>query len=161
MNKALLATLGTLVISTLNQPQTSLYIPRFDQDITVYTAPERGRTWDLSQIGNQTARLVLAQQTNIVIAGHKEDAFGYLKRLESGDFVYYTENGTTDMYQVIDIKVIDDNDLSILETDGTQQLTMFTCMEEGYPYTRYVVIAEYRGQVFCSTNGEYPTEDCE
>jgi len=152
-----------IIISTL-KPVSTLYIPRFDQKIEVFQADQVGRTWDISIAGvNNAAQL---DTDNIVIAGHRDwnnqqGVFYNLDNLEIADFVYYSANGETYLYQVVETKVIDDNDLSILDY-GNDYLVLFTCEPAGYPYTRYVVIAEFRSKTYCAEQGQIPTaQRCE
>jgi sortase A len=165
MNKMLLIAIGALLISTMKL-QARLYIPRLDQSIAVYETIQIGRTWDISHVGDQAGQLSLDQTSNVVIAGHRTvdnqpGAFYRLDQLSVGDFIYYTVDNKTYLYQVVETKIVDDHDMSIVEATENQQLTLFTCTVEGYPVMRYVVVAVYRGQTFCAEQGKLPTTDCE
>lgn len=80
---------------------------------------------------------------NIGLAGHNRGnyaAFLNLKNVKMGDTVYYTTAYGTNAYVVTDIKTVSVNDTSGLQQDGTNKLTMYTCIAN-QPEVKLCVVA--------------------
>jgi sortase A len=68
---------------------------------------------------------------NIGLAGHNRGsyaAFGELKNVSLGDGVSYTTAYGTMNYVVTDIRTVASDDTSGLRQDGTNKITMYTCV---------------------------------
>lgn len=123
--------------------------------------PDGGATWDLAVIGDQVGWLdpALYPQAgpgNLVLAGHRTladgapGAFYSLAKLDYGDFItVLRSDGLTMSYRVVETRLVDDNDMTVVEDSGDGRLTLITCTAEpGYAH-RWVVVAEPLGQVVC------------
>jgi sortase A len=87
---------------------------------------------------------------NSVISAHRDTHFAVLQKLGTGDLIQ-VENveGKTASYRVDRMEVIDENDLSVTEQRGVDELTLVTC----WPFDaltpggseRYVVSASRMG----------------
>ena len=80
---------------------------------------------------------------NIGLAGHNRGnyaAFLNLKNVKMGDTVYYTTAYGTNTYMVTNIKTVSVNDTSGLQQDGTNKLTMYTCIAN-QPEVKLCVVA--------------------
>ncbi len=89
------------------------------------------------------------EKGNIVIAGHRDTHFDFLKDLHIGDVLeLQTPNARTLIYQITDTAIVDENDTDFLSSADEELLTLITC----YPFNaiqsggdkRYLVIAKYK-----------------
>jgi sortase A len=88
-----------------------------------------------------------AQGGNSVIVAHNDTHFNQLKGISVDDKLQLSTYGNERLfYQVMDMKVIDETDVSVIENNGDELLTLITC----YPFDsaiynsdqRFVVIAK-------------------
>jgi sortase A len=83
---------------------------------------------------------------NIIISGHRDTHFSFLKDLKAGDHLQLQSNNKTESYQVSDIMIIDKTKVDVIPTDSNNKLLLVTC----YPFDaihaggplRYIVIAK-------------------
>lgn len=85
---------------------------------------------------------------NYAIAGHRSRTYGRhfnrLDELEIGDSVQITDvNGNQYAYTVYEKEVVDETDLSVLQNEGFDEVTLITChpITEVHPTTRLIVKA--------------------
>lgn len=83
---------------------------------------------------------------NIIISGHRDTHFNFLKYLKIGDFLNLQSHIKTESYRVTDILVIDKTTIDVVPTDINNKLLLITCypfnaVQAGGPL-RYVIIAE-------------------
>jgi sortase A len=83
------------------------------------------------------------QTGNAVITGHRDTFFRHLYELNKGDVVTVQRNGKSFTYEVTDKRVVDANDMSVVQPTRDAELTLITC----YP-TYYVGPAPERLIVF-------------
>ena len=81
---------------------------------------------------------------NIVLAGHRDGFFRHLKNVSVGDRIEIAHQGSTDVYRVDNMRVVDKHDTSALRSSDHAVLTLVTC----YPFfylgaapQRYIVQA--------------------
>ena len=67
---------------------------------------------------------------NIVIAGHRDTFFRPLRQIQVGDRILLENPGGRFEYRVSSLRVVRSNDLSVLEQNGEELLTLITC----YPF---------------------------
>jgi sortase A len=84
---------------------------------------------------------------NIIISGHRDTHFSYLKKLEKGDHLQLQSISKTSVYQVTDITVIDKTKMDTIPTDLDNKLVLITCypfdaIQAGSPL-RYMVTAKF------------------
>jgi len=92
-------------------------------------------------------------KNNIVIYGHSGrgdyfertkdpvGAFSQLQKINIGDEIIIKIEGNSYKYKVTKTKIVQPNDLSIINGDGNKQtLTLFTCFPNGNPSKRFVVV---------------------
>lgn len=92
------------------------------------------------------------QEGNIVLFGHSSEAwwapgnykyvFTLLDKLQVQDVVYLNYKGTRYVYRIYDIKVVEPNDLSVLNQSSGHVLTLLTCTPVGTSQKRLVLRAE-------------------
>lgn len=88
---------------------------------------------------------------NIVIAGHRDTHFRFLRDLKDGDLVrLQTETRRNLDFTVIRISVVDNRNLELLNTGERLMLTLITCypfdaVQPGGPL-RYIVQAKFSGE---------------
>ncbi len=83
---------------------------------------------------------------NIIISGHRDTHFSFLKNLVPGDQLQLQANNKTGFYQITKIIIVDKNKTDVIPTDNRNKLLLITCypfnaIQSGGPL-RYVVIAE-------------------
>jgi sortase A len=81
---------------------------------------------------------------NVGIAGHRDGFFRVLKDVGIGDVIELETLERIDIYQVKDVVIVDENDVSVLRPTSGPTLTLVTC----YPFyfignapQRYIVVA--------------------
>jgi sortase A len=89
------------------------------------------------------------QEGNIVIFGHSSEAwwapgnykyvFTLLDKLQIQDLIYLNYKGTRYVYRVYDIKVVQPDDLSVLNQSSGHLLTLLTCTPVGTAQKRLVI----------------------
>ena len=72
------------------------------------------------------------EQGNVAIAGHRDTIFRPLRRITAGDEVVLETPTTTYHYRVSHIEIVDPKDVSILKSQGQNELTLITCFPFSY-----------------------------
>jgi sortase A len=80
---------------------------------------------------------------NSVITGHRDTFFRHLHELNRGDTLLVQRDGKTYKYEVVEKKIVEPDDLSVLRPATDSRLTLITC----YP-TYYIGPAPKRLVVF-------------
>tara|TARA_B100000929_G_scaffold188985_1_gene149721 strand:+ start:65 stop:661 length:597 start_codon:yes stop_codon:yes gene_type:complete len=83
---------------------------------------------------------------NIIISGHRDTHFHFLKNLKTGDCLQLQSHNKTETYRVTDIVIIDKTKINVIPNDLDNKLLLITC----YPFNaikaggplRYVIIAK-------------------
>jgi LPXTG-site transpeptidase (sortase) family protein len=141
--------LGTepiLMISSLNihSPITTFYLD--------------GTSWAIDsweqQVGHLEGTAGFHYSGNVVLAGHSEypngnqGVFFTLDTIKIGDIIFVREGIRMLRYEVIEVKSVDYQDLSVLYPTGENRLTLITCSipsyvaEQGLYFERLVVVAK-------------------
>lgn len=99
-----------------------------------------------NSLGHDTSTAYPGEKGNCVIAGHRNYTFGKffnrLDEVEIGDMIYVDTHEETFSYQVKEIKVVEPEDVSILENTDDEILTLYTCTPIYIATHRLVVIAK-------------------
>jgi sortase A len=85
------------------------------------------------------------QMDNVVLAGHRDTHFAFLRELEEGDEITLETSAGAAVYRVAGTRVVHESQMEILDRSGRPELTLLTC----YPFgavvpggpLRYVVHA--------------------
>lgn len=81
------------------------------------------------------------QNGNSVLFGHNDSHFNVLKETQIDDEIRITTYADTRLtYQVIETKIVDEQDLSVIESNGQERLTLITC----YPFDSHIVNSNLR-----------------
>ncbi len=142
---------GDVYSDTDNEPVVDgdmlciLRIPSIDSENPVREGVTRNVLSE--SLGHDSTTVLPGEQGNCVIAGHRNYNFGkYFNRLdevEVDDLIYVDTAKGTYTYAVTEIKVVDPEDLSVLEsTPGKEQLTLYTCTPIYVATHRLVIVAE-------------------
>jgi len=70
------------------------------------------------------------QRGNIGIAGHRDTFFRPLRNIQRDDLITLTTPGGTYDYRVVSIRIVQPEDVAVLDSDGNEVLTLVTC----YPF---------------------------
>jgi len=85
------------------------------------------------------------QGSNVVLAGHRNSVFKGLQYVSKGDIITLNTTYGKYVYKISEIKIVNGNDISIVQPGNSEKLTLYTC----YPFdyigsapNRYVVISD-------------------
>ncbi len=95
-----------------------------------------------------TARI--GESGNIGIAGHRDGFFRGLKDVGVGDSIQLENRISTQTYRIDSIKLVNRNDVSVLESRSSPELTLVTCFPfyfVGNAPQRYIVHASLIGEI--------------
>jgi sortase A len=124
-----------LPLAILRIPKINLQVPVFNDTDDLTLNRGVGRIVGTAQIG---------QPGNIGIAGHRDGFFRGLKDVSPDDVVELILAGRTEQYAVSEIRIVNPEDVSVLDATPVPTLTLVTC----YPFyfvgsapQRYIVTA--------------------
>jgi sortase A len=85
---------------------------------------------------------------NVIISGHRDTHFSFLKNIKNGDHFELQSNTKISAYQVTDIQIIDKTKVDSIPVDSENKLILITCypfdvIQAGGPL-RYMVTAEFK-----------------
>lgn len=107
-------------------------------------------SYSLSRGPGHMERTALAGQFgNAVIGGHRDTFFRRVAQLQAGDLLTVQRGGLSYQYQVTGTKIVDPNDVSVIQPTKDAELTLITC----YP-TYYIGPAPKRLVVFSKLVGD-------
>jgi LPXTG-site transpeptidase (sortase) family protein len=148
----------TLLSAPLLAPvtPTTLFIPTLGVNAPVIQVYLNGESWDISQLGMNIGHLQgtawLDQPGNIALSGHvemrdgRQGIFANLGTLQVGDLVILRRGDEERRYAVREIKTTSPDDLSVLYSTSSEQLTLITCDEYDFLQNAYlervVVVAD-------------------
>lgn len=118
--RALFEDAGSM-LAVLRIPSTAIEVPVFDS--TASTALNRGS-------GHVSDTALPGENGNIAIAGHRDGFFRGLKDIEVGAEIEVTTLHGSRTFRVIELRIVDPLDVSVLEPTGQTVLTLITC----YPF---------------------------
>lgn len=81
-------------------------------------------------VGHIAGTALPGQPGNVGIAGHRDTFFRPLRKVQENDIITLTTLGGEYRYRVVSIKVVSPDDVSVLNPDGNEILTLVTC----YPF---------------------------
>ena len=143
-------------VSTLTR-ETKPNYDEFGLSIPALKIDNAGVKVDSNDLSNSLAHLpgsaLPGEKGNIFISGHsalsqffslKNALFARLTDLKKGDRIIITAAGTKFLYQVVDLKVVDPNDLSVIPAPDElgRYVSLMTCVPPGLNFKRLVVIGE-------------------
>ena len=122
-----------------------LRIPSIDSENPVNEGVSRSVLAD--SLGHDESTALAGEVGNCVIAGHRNYTFGkFFNRLDEvkvDDVIYLDSATKTYTYVVTEIKVVEPDEVEILEPiEGKETLTLYTCTPLYIASHRLVVIAE-------------------
>ena len=88
------------------------------------------------------------EKGNIIISGHRDTHFAFLKDVKKGDHIELQSNKKISAYQITNIQIIDKTKVDNIPVDSKHKLILITCypfdaIQAGGPL-RYMVTAEYK-----------------
>jgi sortase A len=81
-------------------------------------------------VGHITGTGLPGQAGNVGIAGHRDTFFRPLRNIQNDDIITLTTRGGSYRYRVVSTKIVDPDNVSVLNSDGGELLTLVTC----YPF---------------------------
>jgi sortase A len=119
-----------------------LHVPRLDLDIVVVNGTSSG---DLRRgPGRHTETYMPGEGKLVYVAGHRTTygaPFSQINELEPGDSISVELPYGKVEYRVTKHLIVDDNDLSVLESDGREELVLQACHPRFFASQRYLVYA--------------------
>jgi sortase A len=112
---------GSLAMAVLEIPRLGLTVPVLEgtDELTL----NRG-------VGHVAGTARPGERGNVAIAGHRDGFFRVLKDVTSGDTIRLVTLGQTLDYTVQETRIVEPEDVQVLEPAGTPVLTLLTC----YPF---------------------------
>jgi LPXTG-site transpeptidase (sortase) family protein len=98
--------------------------------------------------GHMTGSAIPGSNGNAVIAGHRDTFFRNLPNLKTGDAIYVLRNGKRFHYAIIEKKVVQADDISVLRTNRGSEITLITCYPRhfiGPAPQRLIIVAKLAG----------------
>jgi sortase A len=137
--------------ATLNQhfdePLALLRVDKIHLEVPVYEGTD-DRVLDRG-LGRIVGTARIGESGNVGIAGHRDGFFRGLKDIYVGDSVDLETTSGTQTYVIDSIKLVDKEDVSVLQNESSPALTLVTC----YPFyfvgsapQRYIVHASLKGE---------------
>lgn len=88
------------------------------------------------------------EKGNIIISGHRDTHFAFLKEVKKGDHIELQSKRKTSTYEITDIQIIDKTKVDNIPVDSKNKLILITCypfdaIQAGGPL-RYMVTAKYK-----------------
>jgi sortase A len=119
-----------------------LRVPRLDVDLVVVNGTSAG---DLRRgPGRHEDTYMPGEGKLVYVAGHRTTygaPFSHIDALERGDTITLELPYGTVEYRVISHRIVDDNDLSVLESRGREELVLQACHPRFFSSQRYLVYA--------------------
>lgn len=96
-------------------------------------------------VGHFPGTALPGHRGNIGISGHRDTFFRPLRNIRKGDLITLTTLGGGYRYRVVSTKIVLPSDVSVLDSDGREILTLVTCHPfyfVGAAPDRFIVRAE-------------------
>ena len=120
-----------------------LRIPCIDSENPVREGVSAGVLAD--SLGHEPDTAYIGEGGNCVIAGHRNYSFGSffnrLNEVKEGDMIYVDTATDSYSYTVVEIKVVEPENLSVLEPTDNETLTLYTCTPLYLATHRLVIVA--------------------
>jgi len=81
-------------------------------------------------VGHIAGTALPGQPGNVGIAGHRDGFFRPLRDIHPNDIIRIATPGDTYLYRVVSTQIVSPEDVAVLNSDGTEILTLVTC----YPF---------------------------
>ncbi len=98
--------------------------------------------------GHMTGSAIPGSDGNSVIAGHRDTFFRHLPGLKIGDAIYVLRSGKRFHYAVVQKRVVQSDDISVLRVSSGSELTLITCYPThfiGPAPQRLIIVAKLVG----------------
>lgn len=139
--------------ATLISAESKLIIPQIQVNAPiVWNVADENITQNLEKgVVHYKGTALPGQTGNIFITGHSsyypwasgdyKEVFALLGKLQLNDKIYLQSNGKNYVYEVVNIKTVSPDDLSVLNATPTKTLTLMTCVPVGTNLRRLIVTA--------------------
>lgn len=126
-----------------------IYIPKINIELALYNGVKEEYMKKGAVCWGNTSLPIGGENTNSVISAHNRfygnNMFIDIDKLEIGDDIYIQNFWKTLHYQVVDFKIIGDDDFSYSYIEeGKSKITLTTCYKYPNRDRRYVIIAEQK-----------------
>jgi sortase A len=125
-------------------PVAKLTVPRLEKEVYVL-ASASGQSLAFGP-GHWGSSAAPGEMDNVVIAGHRDTHFEFLRELREGDDLLLESRTGIQVYRVSEWAVVHESRVEILEPSGEPELTLITC----FPFDAVVPGGPLRFVVFAS-----------
>lgn len=129
-NSSQVASAGSVPQASRADALTRIEIPRIHVDAIVVEGS--GRRQLKIGPGRVTSTAQPGENGNAVITAHRDTFFRHVSDLHQGDDILVRRNGQVYRYQVTGRKIVDPDDVSVLEQTPDAELTLITCYPTYY-----------------------------
>lgn len=106
----------------------SLYIPKLEAKLPIYHGTDED---ELEKgVGHFKESVLPGEKDNAVLSGHRDTVFRNLGKVGMGDELQVTTSAGTFIYKVIEVRIVDKDDLTVIVPKPRAVLTVSTC----YPF---------------------------
>lgn len=102
---------------------------------------------DLSNgVGHDLGTALPGEKDNVVLTGHRDTVFRNLGKVKIGDIITLETYYGDFKYKVTGIRIVNENDQTVIVKTGREMLTIYTCYPFEYigtPTERYVVTCDF------------------
>jgi len=143
-------------VSNKAEPNNTLFIPKIGVQAPIVFATSRNQD-EINQlllegVVHYDKTALPGKKGNVFITGHSSyywwsdgkynNVFSILDKLVEGDTIYLNYDYKRYAYQVVSLKVVSPDDVSVLEQGNDYTLSLMTCTPVGTNYKRLIVKAK-------------------
>jgi sortase A len=128
------------------EPIGRMEIPRLD--VSVIVAEGSDEPVLRRAVGHIPGTALPGQTGNTALAGHRDTFFRPLRNIRRDDVIRFTTLQGDYEYRVVSTSIVDPRDVAVLDSDGSEELTLITCYPfyfVGHAPRRFVVRAQRAG----------------
>lgn len=133
---------GTNFSPSTGETAGILHVPKLDSELPIIEGTHED---ELAQgVGHYGGTAYPTQDEQIVLSGHRDTVFRRMGELELGDILTVELPYGKFSYEIVDTKIVDADDRTIIKPQGKEVLTVTTC----YPFNfigsapdRYIITA--------------------
>lgn len=121
---------STAPVATKDDGLTRVFIPKIDLDLIVV----EGTTHKALRLGpgHLMNTPLPGEPGNSVISAHRDTFFRHIYELAKGDVIQVSRDGRTYTFQVTGKKIVQPDDLSVIQNTSDSRLTLITCYPTYY-----------------------------
>lgn len=143
LSKKTIITENQLPLPSVGDMYGHLLIPKLDSKIPIFYGAEEDQL--KKGIGHVQGTPFPGENSNTVLSGHRDTVFRHLGKIEKGDRLIIEMDANIFTYVVKKIRIVDENEPTVIVPKPRSTLTVITCYPFGYlgnAPQRFVLIAD-------------------